>query len=716
MTLSLSKTILFSSLLCGSLFAQQEPPHIEPPPGPPEPLSSAALPPVPGLMEIVRDPTWAIVLGKSLFWDQQAGSDGNSCGTCHYHAGADHRFKNQISPSLLTTVPGKAGIFDPMPAGPGGTNYELQPEDFPLHRLADPTDRDSMIVYTTDDVVSSMGVFRSRYIRNSWNHVMFDDMKVLPDPIFCLPSGFAANAEVTGRNTRRVEPRNTPTTINAAFQFDLFWDGRAKNSFNGQNPFGRRDNDAEVLQWNGRSLTPKKLALRNAALASQAVAPVLSTMEMSSRDRLFTDVAEKLLPRQALQFQEVKADDSVLGPHVDSTSGLGLNYTYEELIKLAFRTDYWDAPPTRTSSNGDIQIVHNFAMFWGLSIMMYEQTQIADQTRFDDFVSGRDPNALTAQELRGLDVFIGQGRCILCHKGPDLSGAGFILQAEHQEGGLVERMNMGDGRIAVYDNGFYNIGVTPTAEDIGRGANDVFGNPLSWSRQWLNLLNHGEPLIDRFEVVPATFEVLGPVSLFPTMPEMIEAFANDPEANDGAFKTPGLMNVELTGPYMHNGSMSTLEQVVEFYNRGGNVRSDASGGDSSGFDGNPSNLAPDIEPLGLDVWQQADLIAFLKSLTDERVRMEMAPFDHPSVSLPEGHSDNEHPQFGNVAASDLGRILPAVGAGGRQGMLPPLQPFHVDLEARAAQTRQANTKPTTSRPSRTDKAPRYPRRPRQSRR
>ena len=715
MTLDYSKSILISSLLCAGLSAQ-EPPHIEPPPGPPPSLQATPIPPVPGLMEIVRDPSWAIVLGKALFWDQQAGSDGNACGTCHYHAGADHRFKNQISPSLLSAVPGKAGVFDPMPAGTGGPNYQLKPEDFPTYRLADPTDRESTIVFTTDDTISSMGVLRSRYIRNSWNHVMFDDMKILPDPIFCLPSGFAANAEVTGRNTRRVEPRNTPTTINAVFAFDLFWDGRAKNSFNGQNPHGRRDQDAEILQWNGRSLTPKKLALRNAALASQATGPVLSTMEMSSRDRIFMNVADKLLPRQALQFQTVQNDDSVLGPHVDGTSGLGLNYTYEELIKLAFRDSYWDAPPTRTSSNGDTQIVHNFAMFWGLSIMMYEQTLVSDQSRFEEFTSGTNPNALTAQELSGLDIFLNQGRCILCHKGPDFSGGGAVLQGEAQEGGLVERMEMGDGRIAVYDNGFYNIGVTPTNEDIGRGANDPFGNPLSWSRQWLNMLNHGEPFIDRFEVVPATFEVLGNVPLFPTMPQMIEAFANDPEANDGAFKVPGLFNIELTGPYMHNGSMSTLEQVVEFYNRGGNVRSVATGGDTSGFDGNPSNLAPDITPLGLTAEQQADLVAFMKSLTDERVRMEMGPFDHPSVSLPLGHSDNEHPQFGNIAASDLGRILPAVGAGGRSGMLPPLQPFHVDLEAAAAQTRQANTKPTSSRPSRTDKTPRYPRRTRQPRR
>lgn len=64
------------------------------------------------------------------------------------------------------------------------------------------------------------------------------------------------------------------------------------------------------------------------------------------------------------------------------------------------------------------------------------------------------------------------------------------------------------------------------------------------------------------------------------------------DAVDGAFKTPGLRNVALTGPYFHNGSRSTLEQVVEFYNRGGDRRgSDAD--NTTRFGPNRSNLDPD---------------------------------------------------------------------------------------------------------------------------
>lgn len=68
----------------------------------------------------------------------------------------------------------------------------------------------------------------------------------------------------------------------------------------------------------------------------------------------------------------------------------------------------------------------------------------------------------------------------------------------------------------------------------------------------------------------------------------------------GAFKTPGLRNVALTAPYMHDGSVGTLEDVVAFYDRGGD-RDD--------------NLSPLIEPLGLTDREKWDLVAFLNALT-----------------------------------------------------------------------------------------------------
>jgi cytochrome c peroxidase len=68
----------------------------------------------------------------------------------------------------------------------------------------------------------------------------------------------------------------------------------------------------------------------------------------------------------------------------------------------------------------------------------------------------------------------------------------------------------------------------------------------------------------------------------------------------GAFKTPTLRDVALTGPYMHNGCYKTLEEVVEHYVRGGDVK---------------GNLSPNMKPIQLTEADKADLVAFLKTLT-----------------------------------------------------------------------------------------------------
>lgn len=69
----------------------------------------------------------------------------------------------------------------------------------------------------------------------------------------------------------------------------------------------------------------------------------------------------------------------------------------------------------------------------------------------------------------------------------------------------------------------------------------------------------------------------------------------------GKFKVPGLRNIAATAPYMHDGSLPTLEAVVDHYNRGGNGH---------------ASTDPQVEPLGLSADERADLVAFLRSLTD----------------------------------------------------------------------------------------------------
>ena len=78
------------------------------------------------------------------------------------------------------------------------------------------------------------------------------------------------------------------------------------------------------------------------------------------------------------------------------------------------------------------------------------------------------------------------------------------------------------------------------------------------------------------------------------------------DIDKGGFKTPGLRDITKSAPYMHNGTEATLEQVVEFYDRGGSMK---------------ENLSPFITPLGLSDQEKTDLVEFLKALDGEPIRV-----------------------------------------------------------------------------------------------
>src|SRR5262249_4225444 len=156
----------------------------------------------------------------------------------------------------------------------------------------------------------------------------------------------------------------------------------------------------------------------------------------------------------------------------------------------------------------------------------------------DQYFAGTH-TALSAAAEQGLLVFEGKGRCANCHGGPETTNASFSnVSREH-----LEQMLMSDGSCRIYDNGFYNIGVRPTSEHPGVGGPHQFGNPL-WGP---GLSRAGQmpqvgPPIQSLDCVDPT-----------DLPNVM-----------GAFKVPGLRNVELTGPYFHNGGKATLMQVVNF--------------------------------------------------------------------------------------------------------------------------------------------------------
>jgi Di-haem cytochrome c peroxidase len=164
-------------------------------------LRAVAVPGPSNLNDFVKDPVMARALGKALFWDMQVGSDGvQACASCHFRAGADPRSKNQVSPGLKH-MSGPDLTYSVSP----GPNHQLDALDFPLTRLANPGVRGALDPTTdSNDAVSSQG------IHHPGNK---DD-----------PQGFL----VGSANTRRVEPRNSPSTINAVFNHRQFWDGRAR--------------------------------------------------------------------------------------------------------------------------------------------------------------------------------------------------------------------------------------------------------------------------------------------------------------------------------------------------------------------------------------------------------------------------------------------------------------------------------------------------------
>jgi cytochrome c peroxidase len=670
--------VLTGAVCLSPLASAQAPPH--PPPTLPPSLKTVTVPLPKDLDAFVKSRAWAIVLGKALFWDMDVGSDRQACASCHFHAGADDRVKNQFNPGFPITndftfgdASGRTGSGDT--AGP---NYTVVAGDFPLHQLSNPEDRQSPVLYDTNDRFSSQGTFNGAFVSIPALNILGADQCLTPDR--------ATNPFHVGNVfVRKVEPRNTPTMINAAFFFRNFWDGRANNIFNGVNPFGRRDPNARIWVANKTPLglttvEQVPVALENASLASQAVGPPLSDFEMSCRGRSFSDLGRKMLPRRALASQAVHPQDSVLGPYVLPPTGLTLTYT--QLVQKAFQDKYWNA--TQPVSGTFTQMEANFSLFWGLAIMLYEATLISDEAPFDKFrgdpLTPPNPYALTAQQQRGLDVFMTKGKCIACHKGAEFSGAATHLQPENQEEGLVERMLMGDGRVALYDNGFYNIGVRPSEDDPGVGGRDPFGNPLSFTEQYIDILR-GRNVPDPFQVDACTFAVPFTVD-FPltslTRPDCHGVPFNPADIDGlrtavmGAFKTPSLRNVALTGPYFHNGGQATLGQVVAFYNRGGD-RIDVPGGDSTGI---PSNLDADIQRLFLTRQEQLDLVAFLESLTDPRVQCDQAPFDHPQLLVPNGHPVDQFtvvpdPASLGTRAVDSFRLIPAVGSSGLPGILQP---------------------------------------------
>ncbi|MEQ1663416.1 MAG: cytochrome c peroxidase [Thiobacillus sp.] len=696
-------------------------------------LKGVPVPPTPGLTDgpdpIVINKQKAIALGKALFWDMNVGSDGMACASCHFSAGADARTKNQRAPAskFAKLDDGQFSLrFDGQPSGPNDT---LRRGDFPLFQTAAPMSEDSPVIRQTDDTIGSAGVFKGQFRNVELSEVAADDCAREAGAVFHVGSA----------GTRQVEQRNAPSVFNAAFNHRLLWDGAANNIFNGSSQWGMRDTGAGVWikQANGQTIKVR-LQLENAALASQAVSVPTNTTEMSCANRTFGDLARKLLMRRPLENQHVHWNDSVLGPYAyakPDQPAKGLKTYYMHLVRGAFNSKYWSdlnrnaakyGMPQPTSSNPQPyaynQYEANFAMFFGIALQLYQQTLISDDSPLDR--SARDaeglPIDLSASAQRGLQVFR-DAHCNLCHVGPHLTSAAvasnaYLVRLNPDAFGSstisvattdnVVTRQLANGVTGFIDTGYAATGVAHDDWDPGLAGKDAFGNPLSFSMQYLDYLTAKpgaaiDPQVatiracdlqspiaqDRTDTLARIFtrvqgiqpqahstdNCYNPAGAFVPTPAAAAAelaLTNNQRMRtviQSAFKIPNLRNVELTGPYMHNGSMASLEEVIEFYTRGGNFHGVAK---QTGFVfGQPL--------LELDATSRADLLAFLKSLTDERVRYAQAPFDHPEIFVPHGHpGDTLVVDQGNpldpLLAKDALLHVEAVGATGRA---TPIVPF-----------------------------------------
>lgn len=188
-----------------------------------------------------------------------------------------------------------------------------------------------------------------------------------------------------------------------------------------------------------------------------------------------------------------------------------------------------------------------------MAIAAFERTLVQTDTPFDAYMRGDDA-ALTDQQKQGLELFAGKAGCVTCHNGPLLT-----------------------------NEAYYNLGV-PRYD--------------GWET-------------DELAQITFRFELLAKG----VTEEKYRKYKDDPglyfrtkqEADLGKFRVPSLRYTKYTYPYMHNGMLETLRDVVVFYNEGGGENE---------FAATKTGM---IQPLGLDDGEIDAIVAFLESLSGDEI-------------------------------------------------------------------------------------------------
>ena len=216
------------------------------------------------------------------------------------------------------------------------------------------------------------------------------------------------------------------------------------------------------------------------------------------------------------------------------------------------------------------------------AIAAYERKLVSRNSAFDRFVAEgaeASPPAISETAQRGLKLFVGKASCIDCHSGPLLS-----------------------------DGGFHNIGVPQTGAGVPSEIECRVPRFCDCARTDKNAES----------CLPWGFEDGLAKLKAGSLLRRDGVFSDDPTAGTtshgafykmaasdqrrGAWRTPSLRDVAITGPYMHTGVYRTLEEVVWHYDQGGEI-------------GEGGLKAPELKPLFLSARERSDLVAFLKTLT-----------------------------------------------------------------------------------------------------